>query len=127
MLFPAAVVLEVLVGVLNHDDDRIHHRADGDSDAAQRHDVRADSLPEHDKERNQHRDGQDKDGDQGAAKVEQERDADQRHDDAFLNELFFERFDGAVDEGAPVVGDCVGHIARQALHRLVKPLLSRPE
>ena len=93
----AAVALDMLVGVLDHDDDRIHHRADGDGDAAQRHDVGADSLPEHDQERNQHGDRQDQDGHQRAAQMQQERDADQRHDDAFLDELFFERFDGAID------------------------------
>jgi len=29
-----AIVLDVLVRVLNHDDDRIDHRADGDGDSA---------------------------------------------------------------------------------------------
>ena len=42
--FLALVALEVLVGVLDHDDDGVDHRADGDGDAAERHDVRADAL-----------------------------------------------------------------------------------
>ena len=45
--FFAAIALDVLVRVLDHDDDRIDHRADGDRDAAERHDVRADALPVH--------------------------------------------------------------------------------
>ena len=44
-----------------------------------------------------HRDRQDEDGDESAAEVQQKRDADQRHDDAFLDQLFFERFDGAIE------------------------------
>ena len=32
-------VFQFLVGVLDHDDRRIDHRANGDGDAAQRHDV----------------------------------------------------------------------------------------
>ena len=63
MRFGAAVAFKVFVGVFNHDDDRVHHRADGDGDTAQRHNVRADALPEHDGERNQHRNGQDENRD----------------------------------------------------------------
>ena len=44
----ALVAFQMLVGVFDHDDDRVHHRADGDGDAAERHDVRADALLEHD-------------------------------------------------------------------------------
>ena len=119
----ALIALQMFVGVLDHDDDRVHHRADGDGDAAQRHDVRADALAEHDEERNQHRDRQDQDGHERAAQVQQERDADQRHDDAFLDELFLQRLDRALNQRAAVVGDGVGHVRRQALHRLVEPLL----
>ena len=108
----ALVVLQMFVRVLDHDDDRVHHRADGDGDAAQRHDVRADALAEHDDERHQHRDGQNDDGDQRAAEVQQEREADERDDDAFLDQLFFERLDRAVDERGAVVGDRV--VSRRA-------------
>ena len=71
--FLAAVALEVLVRVLDHDDDGVHHRADGDGDAAQRHDVRADALPVHDDERHQHRHRQDDDGHERAAEMQQEQ------------------------------------------------------
>ena len=39
--FLLAEMFQEFVGVLDHDDGRIHHRADGDGDAAQRHDVRS--------------------------------------------------------------------------------------
>ena len=40
-----AEMLQRLVRVLDHDDGRIHHRADGDGDAAERHDVRRQTQP----------------------------------------------------------------------------------
>ncbi len=40
-----AEMLQGLVRVLDHDDGRIHHRADGDGDAAERHDVRGEAEP----------------------------------------------------------------------------------
>ena len=42
--FLALVALHVLVRVFDHDDDGVHHGADGDGNAAQRHDVGADAL-----------------------------------------------------------------------------------
>ena len=50
MRFLPAVVLDVLVGVFDHDDGGVHHDADGDGDAAQAHDVGVDTLPLHDDE-----------------------------------------------------------------------------
>ena len=88
----------MFVGVLDHDDDRVHHGPDGDGDAPQRHDVGTDALAEHDQERNQHGNGQDDDGHQCAAQVQQECEADQCHHNAFLHQLAFQRFDRAVNE-----------------------------
>jgi hypothetical protein len=79
--------LEMLVHVLDHDDRRIHHRADGDGDPAERHDVGVDTLPAHDDERDEDADGQRHDGDQRRAQVEQEDGADQRDDEELLQEL----------------------------------------
>ena len=62
---------------------------------------------------NQHRDGQNDDGHQGAAEVKQEQDAHQRDHNAFLKQLFFERFDGAINQRGAVVGDGVMHVRRQ--------------
>ena len=61
--------------------------------------------PIHDEEGHQHRDGQNDDGDERAAEVQQKREADERDDEAFLDQLFFERLDRAVDERGAVVGD----------------------
>ena len=60
-----------------------------------------------------------------AAQVHQEREADQRHDDAFLEQFFFERLDRAVNQRGAVIGDGVVHIRRQALHRLRRAASSR--
>ena len=46
-----AEMFEEFVRVLDHDDGRVHHRADGDGDAAQRHDVRGEAQPIHRQER----------------------------------------------------------------------------
>ena len=44
--------LQMLVSILDHDNRRIDHRADGDGDATQRHDVGIDPLqPHHDEGR----------------------------------------------------------------------------
>ena len=115
-------MFEMFVRVLDHDDDRIHHRADGDGDAAQRHDVRADALAEHDEERNQHRDGQNDDGHQCAAQVQQKREAHQRDNETFFQQLFLERPDRAANQRAAVINHRVFHVRRQRLHRLVQPL-----
>ena len=48
--FLPGVALQVLVRVLDHDDGGVDHRADGDGDAAERHDVGVDPLPAHDDE-----------------------------------------------------------------------------
>ena len=121
MGFLPGVALQVLVGVFDHDDHGVHHRADGDGNAAERHDVRAEALRVHDDERHQHRDRQDDDRDEGAPKMQQKNQADQRHHQALLQELALERFDRAVDQGGAVVDDGVLHALGQALHGLIQP------
>ena len=86
-----AEMLQRLVRVLDHDDRRIDHRADGDGDAAERHDVRGKPEPEHRQEREDDRDRQRDDRDQRRADVPEENDADQRDDDALLDQLFAQR------------------------------------
>ena len=110
----------MFVGVLNHDDDRIDHRADGDGNAAQRHNVGTDALAKHDENGNQDGDGQDKDGHEGTAQVHEKGKADQRHNDHFFEEFFLERFNGTVNERTAVVGDGVFHVGRQPFHRFVQ-------
>ena len=100
-----AEMLERLVRVLDHDDGRIDHRADRDRDAAERHDV-AKSGPVHNIGMNERMIaiGQRDDRDERGADVPEENDADQRDDDAFLDQLFAQRRDGALDQLAAIVG-----------------------
>ena len=95
--------LQVLVRVLDHDDGRVDHGADGDGDAAEAHDVGADAEHLHGDERHEDAHGEHQDGDQRAAHVQEEDDADQRDDHAFLKEGRLERGDGAVNELRAVV------------------------
>ena len=83
--------LEMLVRVLDHDDGGIDHGADGDGDAAQAHDVGVHAQQAHGDEGDQHADRQHDDGHQGAAHMQQEHDADQRDDDAFLEQRAYLR------------------------------------
>ena len=92
--------LQMLVGVLDHDDGGVDHGADGDGDAAEAHDVGAQAQQLHAQIGDQHAERQRDDGDQRAAHMQQEDDADQRDDDAFLDQRALERLDGAVDQVA---------------------------
>ncbi|MCY1384728.1 hypothetical protein D9M69_730210 [compost metagenome] len=77
----------MLVRILDHHHRRIDHRANGDGDAAQRHDVSVHALVAHDQERCQHAERQRDNGHQSRAQVKQEHQAHQRHHNEFLNEL----------------------------------------
>ncbi|CAM5201330.1 hypothetical protein BTHI11S_04872 [Bosea thiooxidans] len=77
---------QVLVGVLDHDDGGVDHRADGDGDAAEAHDVGAKPQRLHRREGHQDADRQHDDRHQGAAQMQKEHDADQRDDDALLDQ-----------------------------------------
>ncbi len=105
--------LEVLVRVLDHDDRRVHHGADGDRDAAEAHDVGADARARTcTMNGDQHADRQGEDGDQRAADVQQEDDADERDDRCFPRcSVSLQRVDGAVDQlGAVVDGARASHL-----------------
>ena len=114
---------EVLVGVLDHDDRRVHHGADRDRDAAEAHDVGAEAQQLHGAERHQHADRQHQDRHQRAANVQQEHDADQRDDDAFLEQRVLERVDGRVDQVRAVVDRHDLDRFRQAAGDLLEALL----
>ncbi len=113
----------MLVRVLDHDDGGVDHGADGDGDAAEAHDVGRQAERVHAGVGDQHAERQRDDGDQRAAHVQQEDDADQRDDEAFLDKRGFERGDGALDEvGAVVDGNDLGAV-RQAVLDLGKARL----
>ena len=114
---------EMLVGVLDHDDRRIDHGADRDRDAAEAHDVGAEAQQLHGAERHQHADRQHQDRHQRAADMQQEHDADQRDDDALLEQRVLERVDGRVDQVRAVVDRHDLDRLRQAARNLREALL----
>ncbi len=87
----------MLVRVLDHHDRRVDHGANRDGDAAEAHDVRAEAQQFHRAECHQHADRKHQNRYQCAAEVNKENDADQRDDDALLEQRVFERFDSGVD------------------------------
>ena len=121
-MFPS---LDVFVGVLDHDHRRVDHGADGDGDAAQRHDVGVDPLQMHQDERREHAERQGQDRDQRRAGVPQEQPADDRHDHEFLDQLRAEVFDRAIDEFGPVVDRNHLHTRRQAGLQRFEPVADR--
>ena len=56
--------------------------------------------------------------------MQQESDADERHHDAFLDELFRERLHRPVNQRRAVVSDTVFDIRRETGHRLVETLFN---
>lgn len=74
VIFPEMV--ELLVGVLDHDDRRVHHGADGDRDASKGHDVGGQPQGMHGDEREQDRNRERDDCHQGRANVPEEDEAD---------------------------------------------------
>ena len=100
--------------VLDHDDGRVDHRADGNRNAAERHDGRVDAERVHGDEGHQHADGQHDDRDQGTPDVQQEDDADEGDDDAFLDQRALQRVDGPQDQLRAVVDRLDAHVLGQA-------------
>ena len=121
--FSGLRAFEVLMRILDHDDRRIHHRADRNRDAAEAHDVGAEPQQLHCTECHQHADGQHQDGDQRAANVQQEHDADQRNDDTFLEQRVLERVDGRIDQVRAVVNRHYLDRFRQAAGDFLETLL----
>ncbi len=104
---PRALVLpsfEPLVDVLDHDDGGVDHRADGDGDAPEGHDVRGQPHRLHGNEGEQDRDGKKERGHQRRAEVEQEKQDDQRDDDQLLDQRVLERLDAGANQPRTVVG-----------------------
>jgi hypothetical protein len=114
---------QMLVRVLDHDDGGIDHGADRNGDAAEAHDVGAEAEQLHRAERHQHPDGQHQDRDQRAANVQQEYDADQGDDHAFLEQCMLERVDRRVDQVRAVVDRNDLDRFRQAASDLLEALL----
>jgi hypothetical protein len=96
-------MLQAFMGIFDHDDGGIHHRADRNGDPPQAHDVGADAEDGHDAEGHQNARRQCDDRNQCTASVEQEDEADQSHHDAFLDQRRGQRVDGAADHLGAVI------------------------
>ncbi len=104
-LAPVALpFLQPLVGLLDHDDRGVHHGSDGDGDATERHDVRAEPHGAHrdkgDEDRHRDRD----DWNRRAGEVPEEDENHQRHYRDFLHQRVFQAVDGSLDQIRAVVG-----------------------
>ena len=106
-------MLDVLVGIFDHDDGGVHHGADGNGDAAQAHDVAGQPNTLHRQQGEQHGQRQSQNGDQGAAEVEQKDEADQADDDAFFDQLLAQVGDRVLDQLGTVVDDLGLHPLRK--------------
>ena len=113
----------MLVGVLDHDDRGVDHGADGDGDAAEAHDVGAQAQQIHAEIGDQYPDRQRDDGDQRAADMQEEHDADEGDDGALLDQRASERVDCAIDQVRAVIDGVEGHALGQAWRNLGDPVL----
>src|SRR5258708_1930873 len=93
----------MLMGVLYHDDGTVDHRADRNRDTSQAHDVRADAAHLHGGENHPDANRQHYDRDESTTHVQQDHDADERNDDAFLGERSLQRLDRIVNEIGTVI------------------------
>src|SRR5665647_987926 len=111
------------MGVLDHHDRGVDHGADGDGDAAETHDVRAQPQQIHAQIGDQHAKRQRDDRHQRAAHMQQEHHADDGDDDAFLDQSALERVDGAKDQVGAVIDRIEGDALRQAGRNFGQPVL----
>ena len=116
-------VLELLVGLLDDDDRRVHHRADRHRDPAERHDVGRDVHRPHGDERQQDGDRNREDRDERARDVPEEDQDDEAHDRELLHQRVPEGIDRPVDEVRAIVGADDLHPGREGpSHLLELPL-----
>src|SRR5205823_1675301 len=113
-------VLELLVGLLDHDDRRVHHRTDRDRDPAERHDVGGDVHRPHGDERQQDGDRDREDRDERARDVPEEDQDHEAHDRELLEQGVPEGVDRSVDEIRAIVGADDLHPGREGSLHLVE-------
>ena len=95
--------LQMLVGILDHDDGGIDHGAHGDGYTAEAHDVGAKPNGLHAGEGDEDADRKHQDGHERASQVKQEDHADQRNDDAFLDQRPLQRLDRCLDKVRAII------------------------
>src|SRR5262249_18919621 len=93
-----------LVRLLDHHNGGVHHGADGDGDAAERHDVGGHPQRLHGNERNNDRDGNRQDRDNGARDVPEKDQDHQGHDGQLFRQRTLQIVDRAQNQLRAVVG-----------------------
>src|SRR5262249_3300802 len=106
--------LQMLMGVLDHDNGRIDHGADGNGDAAQAHNVGGEPERVHANVGDQYTDRQGDNGDQRAPHMEKKHHTDESHDGAFLNERASQGFNGPINQARAVIDRNNGRALGQA-------------
>ena len=105
---------EVAITVFHHDDGGVHQNADGQRDAAERHDVGGDLQKVHGDERDHHGDRQSEDRHEGGAEMKEEKNHHQADHHDLLDQRLLEVFDGKEDQLGTVVGGNDPDAFRQA-------------
>ena len=105
--------LQMLVRVFNHHDRGINHGANGNRNAAQRHDVGIDALVVHHDKGRQNAQRQRDDGHQGRAQVKQKDKAHHSHDDELFKQFEAQVADRLFDQHGSVVGGNDLYASRQ--------------
>ena len=113
-------MFKVFVGIFDHDDRRVDHRADGDGDAAETHDIGVNPLDVHDHEGDQDRHRQSDNRHQGAAHMEEKECGYNSYHDALFDKLFCQGFYGSFDQTAAVVNRRDRDSFRQARLQLLE-------
>ena len=111
---------DVLMRILDHHHRRIDHCADGNGDAAQRHDVGVNPLEPHDDEGCQHAQRQGDNCHQCRPCVPQKQQADDADNDEFLEQFMREVFNRGINQLRPIVGRNDLHPVGQACLELVE-------
>ncbi len=111
--FAAAIALQMLVGVLDHDDRGVDHGTDGNGNAAQAHDIGVDPLGMHDHKGQQNGHRQGADGHQSAGQMGEKQQGHHGDDNGFLQELFLESGHGPLNQPGTVIGCFDGDPFRQ--------------
>src|SRR6266511_1305269 len=110
----SASSFQPLVRVFDHDDGGVDHRADGDGDPAEAHDVRAKPKHIHAEVRDQYAERQGNDRNERAADMKQEHETDEGDHHALLDQRSLEGLDGAVDQIGSVIDGLNRYALRQA-------------
>ena len=110
----------MLVRIFNHDDGGIDHGADGNGDAAQRHDVGIDAHAFHDYERGKNAHRQRNNNYQRRAQVKQKQRTHQRDYNKFFEQRDVQVIDCTFDQRGAIISFDNFHACGQASGQLIE-------